>query len=319
MSNNYKIKYLKYKLKYLDLKKVNIKLQQGGFSYNIDKKYYYEGFSNWLNKYYEKFIPYIFKENKVIIEKTQYVRNIATLYDILQLKKYYNNISDIIIKQVINNLNYYLKEFKNNKNNMRQSSAFLLLALHELDKKEYKEDISKITEFLYKELPKMERKFELGEVLMALTLTLDDNNNKEILLNKQKEMYEEINITENNNDDIFQYNWHSKFLYSLFKKNIINEYVKKHAKLLKEKILEILPNIKKLYDETNYLAVSFEALSSISQILKNNYDLNKEINELFQMLKEREKNGLFVFKNNEARLDITGHVLNGLFIYNPNI
>ena len=168
---------------------LNIQLQQGGFSYNIDKKYYYEAFSNWLNKYYEKFIPYIFKKNKVIIEKTQYLRNIATLYDILQLKKYYNNISDNTISKVINNLNHYLEKFKNNKNNMRQSSAFLLLALHELDKKEYEKDISKITEFLYKELPKMERKFELGEVLMALTLTLDDNNNKEILLNKQKEMY----------------------------------------------------------------------------------------------------------------------------------
>ena len=97
-------------------------------------------------------------------------------------------------------------------------------------------------------------------------------------------------------------------------KNIGKNKIKDHAILLKNKILDILPQIKNEFNETNYLAVSFEALTSASIILKN-FNLNNEILEIFNLLKKRYSNGLFYFKNKQARLDITGHVLNGLFIF----
>lgn len=60
--------------------------------------------------------------------------------------------------------------------------------------------------------------------------------------------------------------------------------------------------------------MSFEALCSILPRLNRSYNLNNEISNLFNLLKKRHFDGLFYFKNKEARLDITSHVLNGLFV-----
>ena len=79
--------------------------------------------------------------------------------------------------------------------------------------------------------------------------------------------------------------------------------------ILERKINELL--IKTI--ETNYLAVSFEALCFI-------YQSNRKVsllNHLFQLffeLEQRKKyyNVLYIFLQGSARVDITGHIMNGL-------
>jgi hypothetical protein len=86
--------------------------------------------------------------------------------------------------------------------------------------------------------------------------------------------------------------------------------------------------------ETNYLAVYFEAMMSLWGILGR--DMLENILPVWVYLLQRWKNGLFsikngvfktqeiknsksfylfYFKNGTARIDITGHIINGLKVY----
>ena len=65
--------------------------------------------------------------------------------------------------------------------------------------------------------------------------------------------------------------------------------------------------------ETNYLAVYFEAMMSLWGILGG--DMLVNILPVWVYLLQRWKNGLFYFKNGTARIDITGHIINGLQVY----
>jgi len=78
--------------------------------------------------------------------------------------------------------------------------------------------------------------------------------------------------------------------------------------------------------ETNYLAVYFEAMMSLWGILGGE-EIFRNIFPVWVYLLQRWKNGvfktqeiknsksfyLFYFKNGTARIDITGHVINGLY------
>lgn len=61
--------------------------------------------------------------------------------------------------------------------------------------------------------------------------------------------------------------------------------------------------------ETNYLAVAWEALTALCK--KGNY--NKGLHVLLCELMKRcdINNGLFLFKDNSGRIDISGHVYRG--------
>ena len=48
-----------------------------------------DGIVGFVNRYYTDFIPYEVKKNHVVIDKTEYVRNIATMYDILQVQSHF--------------------------------------------------------------------------------------------------------------------------------------------------------------------------------------------------------------------------------------
>tara|TARA_B110000285_G_C14849513_1_gene479262 strand:- start:170 stop:436 length:267 start_codon:yes stop_codon:yes gene_type:complete len=73
------------------------------------------------------------------------------------------------------------------------------------------------------------------------------------------------------------------------------------------------------HSETNYLAVTFEALSSLLFIknIKLGNEIKDKIFHIFYLLQQRyNENGLYYFKGNtNARLDITGHIINGLLTY----
>lgn len=263
-------------------------------------------FIEWINVNYTTFIPFSRNgKNKIIIEHTQYVRNIATINNVLQFKNKKRKIIE-------NNLDYYYKEFLSNKDKLRQASSFLILCYNKINNKKYNKQITTIKTFLFSKINELEPKFEKGEVLISLIYTKKNNSENKLFLKQIKNMYNSINNNPKNNiDDIFELNWHSKFVYHLHLNNI--NYNSNYPKILKLKILNLLKQTQNKEDlETNYLAVFFESLSSIVHLNKNNINIKNNILYLFSLLMKRYKDSLFYFKNNTSRLDITGHVLDGI-------
>ena len=195
---------------------------------------------------------------------------------------------------------------------MRQASAFILLSLTNHKKHSIiKRDICNV---LLTNINEMERSFELGEVLIALNDKCPQAT--KVILSQQKQMYMEIlhDKTPHKLNNIFKYNWHAKLLLSLYNNDLTNSTIKKHYKLVLEDTFKII-NLLNETSETNYLAVALECILSLKVFINNNntlHELNKYSFKLFYLLQTRFKNGLYVFKNKDARIDITNHVLNGI-------
>jgi hypothetical protein len=137
---------------------------------------------------------------------------------------------------------------------------------------------------------------------------------KKILLGKQGEIYKRLLLLTNPvEDDIFEFNWQSKFLYSLSKNNSkkSNISIFNHAELLKKHLLTLIIHFNETY-ETNYLAVGLESLCSLLSLIQDKQPVLDNITHLYYLLQQRYHNGLFYFIKGVARLDITGHTLNGL-------
>ena len=278
------------------------------------REHIFKNFLDFNLQNYKDFIPYEINNHNVSIDKSQYVRNVATINDILKLQKY-KNINQLL--PIINkNLEYYINIFNKNNKQMRQASSFLILALQN-------SDVNKTTfikntcSYLVNNIDDMDKSFELGEVSIALNEVCMVRTK---LLKIQKKMFKDLLVLSHTNDSIFRYNWEAKFLYSLvnpIKTSLNNPIIKKHAILIVELILKNV-NLNE-HSETNYLAVTFEALSSLLFI--KNKKLCNEIKDklfyIFYLLQQRyNENGLYYFKDNtNARLDITGHIINGLLTY----
>ena len=115
------------------------------------------------------------------------------------------------------------------------------------------------------------------------------------------------NLTFNSESTIFKMNWIIQALIS-FNKIISSELIL----IFKTKINTILKNIKEI--ETNYIAVAFEGLCFVQKANPN----KETISMLFQLLFELEtrknnNNILYNFIDSTARIDITGHILNGFY------
>jgi len=265
-----------------------------------------------FNNYYNNFIPYEINTN-IKIDITQDVRNIASMLDI------YDIVNEDVKLKIWDNVKYYINEYNKDAIKMRQSSAFLLLLLNKLlkeninnaDKQLIETMMINIKQNLYNQIDELESKFELGEVLMALSIIDKTNNKLDNQINKI------INIIGNQKevDDIFQYNWLCKFIleYDNYKKSY------KLFELLMKKISIIMLYIDEKY-ETNYIAVLFECLSSLIFVGINNLleiEYNKYINKIEQLIliiiqRKNKQYHLFEFINGNIRIDITGHILNGL-------
>jgi AMMECR1 domain-containing protein len=274
--------------------------------------------SNFFLNNYKKFIPYAYKNGVISIRKSENVRNIASMYDVLLLADYFQELSKLrpIIQK---NANYYIEEYKNDPLSLRQASAFLILLLDKLNKNIYKIEIDNITRNLYENLEFLEPNFELGEALTALAYIKEDNCNLCDFVKTFLEQERNMPII----DNIFKYNWHSKFLLALYKTDAIKcqtcnnpkKYVIDYVILLQNNIIKI---IKQLFlnnnnnnnIETNYLAVAFESLNAL-QIIVRSTDALKIIDNLEEMLSQRfDKNiGLYKFNDGSARIDITGHII----------
>lgn len=110
----------------------------------------------------------------------------------------------------------------------------------------------------------------------------------------------------NPTDSIFRMNWAIQQIISYNKKpsaSIITT--------LENKISHIL--LDKKTTETNYLAVAFETLC-FAYVAKNKPSILNKLFELFFELEQRKycNHVLYSFLDRESRVDITGHVLNGL-------
>jgi len=269
--------------------------------------YFITPIQNFINEYYKNFIPYSVTNNKIIIDKTENVRNLATIYDILQMEKYGYELSDNVKDAIMNNLLYYKTKYLQDPSRMRQSSAFLMLDLYVTNPNDELIDVIKSN--LYQELKtinNIEPNFELGEILMCLTI-VESKKNKilekilaEIPIHDEQHKSTEI--------DIFRWNWRSKLV------GVIKDDNYKY--FLVDKIFEYIgqyPN----FTETNYYAVEFESLATLYGYI-DDIDYQKRIEKfiasvLINLQNRKNKYGLYEFTNGDIRLDITGHILNGFY------
>jgi len=268
------------------------------------------GIVSFVNRYYKDFIPYEVKDNHVISDKREYVRNIATMYDLMRLQAHWyagersmHGIHASVMQEINENAEYYLRIYKRNPSDMRQASAFLALLLQRTSEAQYEKDIAQITHTLYTQLGDLEPRFELGEVLMALSII----DPKPAILDAQiNRIIENIQKNDPSVEDLFQYNWLSKFI-AVYK----NDASATLFRILHEKVIRVLPLLT-YEEETNYLAVTYECLASL-----HSYDSSIEVDgyleKLMAALMKRYNRtyGLFAFKNGDMRFDITGHILNG--------
>ncbi len=265
---------------------------------------------------YGNFVPYMVEGGQVKIDKTEFVRNCATLCELLDFP-----VSKKLEAKIRRDIEYYATKWKNR--NMQQANAFLIMAMAKIGGK-VTQTLVDICDELYKNLDGMDPQFQLGETLIGLHQVCP--RLKE-LAHWQKWMEKRLEGLDGRVDNIFEYNWQAKFLFEI-RKDIP---AKRHA----EELLRRLIGLKITEDmETNYLAVYFEAMMSLWGILGGDmlanilpvwiFLLRRWKGVLFgikngvfktQEIKNSKSFYLFYFKNGTARIDITGHVINGLQVY----
>jgi AMMECR1 domain-containing protein len=244
---------------------------------------------------YVDFVPYMVEFDQITTDKKENVRNCATLYELLNFP-----VSKNLEAKIRRDIKYYVAKWKNM--NMLQANAFLIMAIVKIEGK-VTQTLTDICDDLYKNLDSMEPKFQLGETLIALHRVCP--NIKELTY-WQKVMQKRLDGLNNNIENIFEYNWQSKYLFEIRKEIPAKE----HAEELLRRLIGL-----KITDEmeTNYLAVYFEAMMSLRGILAGN--ILDIILPIWIYLLQRWKSGLFYFKNTTARIDITGHIISGLQVF----
>ena len=306
---------------------------------------------NFFKENYKTNIPYevsSLSDNNinisVRISPTDYVRNYASYSDILKLLKLLHKSStDILNSKVKNSILKLNKQFISER---RQAYPFLLISMYKMNKdRQFTNFINKIENMLYKDLQNIDTSnidmdFELGEIMMGLCKTFKSNKfislqkkkiRKNILINTHNKMLNDLIDKGYNSEDIFRYNWHCQTVcqyYNTFFKLDLKEKNKsnllKHVNLLKKYLHQYFNENKLNMDslETNYLAVTFEAYTGLVNILrqenKSIVDIILKVEKIKKILDTRfTKYGLFKFKSGSSRIDITGHIINGVFnLYN---
>lgn len=219
------------------------------------------------------------------------VRNISTLADIF---KYITIYPDLASKSQLNFITQKIFDILH-KNNMQkyssQSLSFLgfVVGLFDINKEEY-------CNKLLKDLPYAEEEFEKPEIMIGLN---------HAGCNISYKQYNYL-LTYVADDTIFKMNWIIQAIISYNKKPA--NYL---IAILEDKINILIQNIGRI--ETNYIAVSFEALCIIYKYTNRQRILNKIFELLFELEKRRKcYDTLYTFLDKKARVDISNHVLNGL-------
>lgn len=252
--------------------------------------------TNFLNQHYTEFVPYTIKNDVVYIDKEETVRNIGTIGDLLKIKSlgYEMKFSNLMKE----NLEEYLQQKLS-----LQETSFMIVALYLLKDHRYQ----KLCQHVLANLDQIKDKnFEWGEVISALTFVnyQDQKINQEI-----DRMYQDEK--EQKTINIFRLNW---FINALKNSNYQPDGF---SELLKEKVMNFYHQINEKY-ETNYYAVLFESLTGLYFMNQNKNLGNAMIKTLKILVGRRFKYGFYQFLNKETRLDITGHVFNGLYTLTQN-
>ncbi|VBB18637.1 hypothetical protein YASMINEVIRUS_1139 [Yasminevirus sp. GU-2018] len=227
---------------------------------------------------------------------------------------------------------------------MRQSYPFLLGCIK--NKVEYKEDVLTLVNYLVESLPEVrdtDLVFEYGEIVTSLAEAhpfISDNKTKSSLLNtltnelvfiselvksKARDIFKE-DVTDNN--VVFQLNWLSQSVRGIYEirgedenHNDYNHNMFVNTSSLLVKMFSKIVTKFNSMTESNFFCVAFEGLAFIRTIVLdesttkiNELDtLEKLIEKLLKMIHSRiNSRGLVEFTTKEARVDITGHFLNGI-------
>lgn len=267
------------------------------------------------------YVPYIVqRDGTVEKDESEYVRNIATLYDLLRFNLKQDNV---LYQFILDNLEILKPSVEDSISHQQEifigysAIGFYLLCLLHLrdrEKLEYEKLIENIKKFLFKNLEKIkDTKFELPECLIALCYCFPTEEEKEILYKKLYKLLEESKQEINLRESIFQKNWIAKYMYTLYQTiGLPNNFEMNWVKKLKDEMITFKKVFKKL--ETNEIAVCFEGLSSLLYLTPHDTETFYYVLELLKQLNERKKHFLFYFLNDTARIDITGHVLNGYYV-----
>lgn len=217
---------------------------------------------------------------------TDDVRNIATLSDLLKYIQLFPDIATAsetrIIKEAILSIIENIDQYGS------QSISFLgyIYELFHINNEPF-------CKKLLHDLPLAEIDFEQQELLIGMNKARCKNE-------------EQHRLTFNSNDSIFRVNWIIQATISY--NNALSELL---LQLLETKTKEILQNKSQI--ETNYLAVAFEAVCFAYRSQRKHTHLHLMFELLFELEhRKRCKNQLYAFLDETARVDITGHILNGL-------
>lgn len=237
--------------------------------------------------------PYSCKNNKLIWNHEEQVRNISMLG---MIYKYTQIFSNLAYKYEINQIKRKISTILKNLDRYSPQSLSFLGFIYQLHNIENTHFCDKLISRLKNR--HIDQEFELPEIIIGL-------NNAGCKIKKSFAFTSE--------DSIFKINW-------IIQAVISNNQKPSYAliRLLEEKITNIL--LKKQTTETNFLAVAFEALcfvykSKFKHIKKSKLKENI-LNKMFELLYELEKRKnchyLYSFLDKTSRIDITGHVINGL-------
>ena len=232
--------------------------------------------------------PFIYACKNNILEwnNNDDVRNISTLSDVF---KYINLYPDIATNTEFKNVKHKIFTILQNIDQYSSQSLSCLGYIY----KAFNIKNAFFCEKLLHDLPFSENDFEKPEIVIGL-------NNAGCLVNEKQHP-----LTYYPSDSIFKMNLIIHTLVSFNKKPS-----RKLVVILENKIDEILSNKKNT--ETNFIAVAFEALCLVNKIYNKTHLLHK-IFELFFELEQRRTgcNVLYTFLDKTARVDITGHIING--------
>ena len=282
-------------------------------------------------KFYQDFIPYEFdaKTGTVTVElaETASVRNAACVVDVLHLSQKFREDLNWTQKPVLQNLDYYYKQWYKYEHDLTQTSIFLLQAYTLLLRggvKSVQKRVALLEEGLYDLLFTLEPQFAMGEavtVLAGLVNASTPPEHVDKLLKACDFMRNRLQGVGRRKrlDLVFELNWQSQSVYSMLQLSLPEHapYFQAFVLELADMVLPIVSNASASALETNYLVVIYECLCTLEAALAlAGYDVPVELRKqklkfYGTLLEDRMgRFGLFYFKSGTvARLDLTGHAL----------
>ena len=288
-------------------------------------------------KKYGEFVPYEYNmaTREVKVSEPEAVRNVACIGDVIMFAKDYKAAFEN--KPILSNLEHYYQKWLKNPVAYRQASIFLVRAYNRAEV--HRSRVNLMSGQLYSALDggALEPRFELGEAVSVLAQVsvprMKSLKRAVAVMRERVEAMQRASTTPL--DNVFELNWQSQSVHQMLKLESsrksktteLTAYVE-HALLLFRVFVKTaqrhVMGLESL--ETNYLAVIYECLSNIDEVLvliesKNPTEYYKQEivmahNEIrnqrlhyFAALRRGEY-GLYYFKDGKtARLDITGHVI----------